>query len=62
MGWWRRWAGLESRASAAWCSYPKVPIGLKSEGHGAECFSTKGGLNPRAIRRLKLEHPGGWRS
>lgn len=35
--------------------FPKVADGLKSE-DGAECFN-EGGLIPRAIRRLKAEHP-----
>ncbi|TGG96877.1 MAG: porphobilinogen synthase [Aphanocapsa feldmannii 277cV] len=36
--------------------FPKVAEGLKSE-DGAECFN-EGGLIPRAIRRLKQDHPG----
>jgi porphobilinogen synthase len=35
--------------------FPKVADGLKTE-DGAECFN-EGGLIPRAIRRLKQEHP-----
>ena len=35
--------------------FPKVADGLKSE-DGAECYN-EGGLIPRAIRRLKAEHP-----
>ena len=36
--------------------FPKVADGLKTE-DGSECFN-EGGLIPRAIRRIKQEHPG----
>jgi len=59
-----RWSldGLVEEVGRAWdlgircvVLFPKVADGLKSE-DGAECFN-EGGLIPRAIRRLKLEHP-----
>ncbi|MCT0200526.1 porphobilinogen synthase [Synechococcus sp. CS-1325] len=60
----QRWSldGLVAEVGRAWdlgircvVLFPKVADGLKTE-DGAECFN-EGGLIPRAIRRLKLEHP-----
>lgn len=60
----QRWSleGLVEEVGRAWdlgircvVLFPKVADGLKTE-DGAECFN-EGGLIPRAIRRLKQEHP-----
>jgi porphobilinogen synthase len=60
----QRWSldGLVGEVGRAWdlgircvVLFPKVADGLKTE-DGAECFN-EGGLIPRAIRRLKQEHP-----
>jgi porphobilinogen synthase len=60
-----RWSleGLVEEVGRAWdlgircvVLFPKVADGLKTE-DGAECFNEHG-LIPRAIRRLKEEHPG----
>jgi len=60
-----RWSleGLVDEVGRAWdlgircvVLFPKVADGLKTE-DGAECFNEHG-LIPRAIRRLKEEHPG----
>lgn len=60
----QRWSleGLVEEVRRAWdlgircvVLFPKVADGLKTE-DGAECFN-EGGLIPRAIRRLKQEHP-----
>jgi porphobilinogen synthase len=61
----QRWSleGLVDEVGRAWdlgircvVLFPKVADGLKSE-DGAECCNDHG-LIPRAIRRLKQEHPG----
>ncbi len=61
----QRWSleGLMDEVGRAWdlgircvVLFPKVADGLKSE-DGAECCNDHG-LIPRAIRRLKQEHPG----
>jgi porphobilinogen synthase len=61
----QRWSleGLVDEVGRAWdlgircvVLFPKVADGLKTE-DGAECFNDHG-LIPRAIRRLKQEHPG----
>lgn len=60
----QRWSleGLVTEVGRAWdlgircvVLFPKVADGLKTE-DGSECFN-EGGLIPRAIRRLKQEHP-----
>jgi porphobilinogen synthase len=60
----QRWSleGLVAEVGRAWdlgircvVLFPKVADGLKTE-DGSECFN-EGGLIPRAIRRLKQEHP-----
>jgi porphobilinogen synthase len=61
----QRWSldGLLGEVGRAWdldircvVLFPKVADGLKTE-DGSECFND-GGLIPRAIRRIKQEHPG----
>ena len=61
----QRWSldGLLGEVGRAWdlgircvVLFPKVADGLKTE-DGSECFN-EGGLIPRAIRRIKQEHPG----